>query len=312
KARHGQPRTPPPALPRPPRGDRAPQPRRAELVRRQGAHVRKLRRAAPRLRGRGPVAAGAGGRAGGADRARPAAILPPAVRRPPRLAGGRPQRGRRLAGARGLHRGGVPSRGGQAPGSAAGRRALRAGRAPPPLASRRPSRYACPMSDLTAAARHFGADPEALTGLGAFESDVYRFDGPHGPAVLKVMPQGHRSASQVRGEVDWLLALVEAGVPVARPVPAQAGRWIEELDDGTVLVAFAAAPGSLTRPTDWSAARVTAWGELLGRLQAHGRAWRPAEVRRRPLLEHTYLIRAAELVPDDPGFVAAVAELMPA
>ena len=168
------------------------------------------------------------------------------------------------------------------------------------------------MSDLTAAARLFGADPEALTGLGAFESDVYRFDGPHGPAVLKVMPQGHRSASQVRGEVDWLLALVEAGVPVARPVPSQAGRWVEELDDGTVLVAFAAAPGSLTRPTDWSAARVTAWGELLGRLQAHGRAWRPAEVRRRPLLEHTYLIRAAELVPDDPGFVAAVAELMPA
>ncbi|NLG08810.1 MAG: phosphotransferase [Deinococcales bacterium] len=168
------------------------------------------------------------------------------------------------------------------------------------------------MSDLTAAARLFGADPEALTGLGAFESDVYRFDGPHGPAVLKVMPQGHRSASQVRGEVDWLLALVEAGVPVARPVPSQAGRWVEELDDGTVLVAFAAAPGSLTRPTDWSAARVTAWGELLGRLQAHGRAWRPAEVRRRPLLEHTYLTRAAELVPDDPGFVAAVAELMPA
>jgi len=76
------------------------------------------------------------------------------------------------------------------------------------------------MSDLTAAARLFGADPEALTGLGAFESDVYRFDGPHGPAVLKVMPQGHRSASQVRGEVDWLLALVEAGVPVARPVPS--------------------------------------------------------------------------------------------
>lgn len=165
------------------------------------------------------------------------------------------------------------------------------------------------MSDLTAAATLYGAAPDSFESLGAFESDVYRYDGPHGPAVLKVMAPGHRTPQQVQGEVDWLLALIEAGVSVSRPLPSVTGRWVEELDDGSVLVAFAEAPGSLVKPADWTEARIEAWGELLGRLQAHGRSWTPTGPRRQTLLEHTYLTRSAEFVADDPDFVRASEEL---
>ncbi len=166
--------------------------------------------------------------------------------------------------------------------------------------------------DLTAAAALYGTTEEALSKLGAFESDVYSYEGPHGPSILKVMSPTHRTPSQVQGEVDWLLSLHEAGVPVALPLASERGEWVERLDEPErVLVAFRRAPGATTSPAEWTEARIEAWGELLGRLQTHGRSWTPPGPKRQSLLEHTYLTRF-EVVQDDPDFVEAVRELLPA
>src|SRR5690606_30138056 len=118
----------------------------------------------------------------------------------------------------------------------------------------------------------------------------------------------HRSAEQVQAEVDWLLALREAGVRVAEPLRSQAGTWVELLE-GLILAAFVRSPGRTTKPADWTPPRIESWGALLGQLQAHSRDYRPPGPRRRGLNEHSYLRDIAATVPDDPAFVAAATAL---
>lgn len=114
-------------------------------------------------------------------------------------------------------------------------------------------------------------------------------------------------------EVEWLLSLMEAGVPVAEPLATTDGRWVVELSEpAQVLVAFRRAPGVMVQPDDWTEARLESWGALLGRLQAHGRAFRPEGEPRRTLLERSNLHLAADALPDDPAFLRAVRELQDA
>ncbi len=111
-------------------------------------------------------------------------------------------------------------------------------------------------------------------------------------------------------EVEWLQSLMEAGVPVAEPLATTDGRWVVELSEpAQVLVAFRRAPGVMVQPDEWTEARLESWGALLGRLQAHGRAFRPEGEPRRTLLERSNLHLAAEALPDDPAFLRAVGEL---
>lgn len=167
-----------------------------------------------------------------------------------------------------------------------------------------------PTSHLSEAAALYGASEASFEKLGAFESDVYAFSAPDGPAILKVIDPGHRTPEQVAGEVEWLLALRAEGLPVSQPLASVSGAWVERLEEpGKVLVAFRRAPGTLTKPQDWTEERVEAWGALLGRLQAHSRTFVPEGPRRQTLLEHSYLNRAAEAVPEDPDFVRAAAHL---
>lgn len=166
---------------------------------------------------------------------------------------------------------------------------------------------------LEAAAALYGVPSSDLTSLGAFESDVYAFETNGQAAVLKIIAPLHRSPSLVQAEVDWLLSLADAGVPVAAPLPSKSGRYVEELPGpagSTVVVAFRRAPGALTRPTDWAPNRIEAWGALLGRMQEQSRGWSPPGPRRGTLLEQTYLTRAAEIVKDDGEVIEAAAKLL--
>ncbi len=165
-------------------------------------------------------------------------------------------------------------------------------------------------SHLRAAASLHGVTPDDLTELGAFESDVYAFDGLAGPAVLKVMAPGHRSVEQVQAEVDWLIALREAGVPVAGPLPAETGNWVEELEGtGHVVVAYERVPGTTPRAPDWTPELIERWGELLGRLQAHSRSWRAPGPRRHTLADQSYVRELDSVAEDLPAFHAAAARL---
>lgn len=166
-------------------------------------------------------------------------------------------------------------------------------------------------ADLAAAARLYGVAAADLQALGAFESDVYAFAADGAPRILKVIAPTHRTPELVQAEVDWLLALVEAGVSVSAPVPSVEGRYVELLPDtGHVLVAFERAPGAVAPASTWTDEHLERWGRLLGRLQAHARTYAPPGPRRRPLAEHSYSSRLPELEADDPGFVAAARQVM--
>lgn len=163
---------------------------------------------------------------------------------------------------------------------------------------------------LEAAARLHGVAASDLTALGSFESDVYAFTGPSGPAILKVMAPGHRTVDQVQAEVDWLLALAESGVPVAPPLRARTGAWVEEVAPGAELVvAYRKAEGRITGPSDWTAASIERWGEVLGRLQAHSRAWRPPGPRRKRYAETSHFGLVAALAETEPEFHAGALAL---
>lgn len=164
---------------------------------------------------------------------------------------------------------------------------------------------------LEDAARLHGIGAEDLKELGAFESDVYAFTSAHGPAILKVMAPGHRTVDQVQAEIDWLLALAEADVPVALPLPAVTGAWVQELEpSGHLVVGFRAAPGRVTRPAEWTPELIESWGEVLGKLQAHARGWTPPGPRRRLMIDSSHMAALAEVADRDPVFHAAATELL--
>lgn len=159
-------------------------------------------------------------------------------------------------------------------------------------------------------APRFGFDPDRLESLGAFESEVLAADGTAGPAILKVIDPAHRTPDEVRAEIDWLLALHEAGVPAARPRRARDGAWLAlEGDPPTIAVAYERAPGRHLPPGAWTPELFRAHGTLVGRLQAHARGWTPPGPRRRGWQEAHALARAPEALPDDADFLEAVAEL---
>ena len=76
----------PPHLPRAARGDGAPEPRRADVLRPRQEDVRDVPRRPPRRRAPGDLVRRPARRAGAGHRAGADALLPPAVRRPTRLA----------------------------------------------------------------------------------------------------------------------------------------------------------------------------------------------------------------------------------
>lgn len=174
----------------------------------------------------------------------------------------------------------------------------------------RASEAAPPPEHLAEAARLYGVSEGDLRPLGAFESDVYAFEIRGAPRILKVIAPTHRTPELVQAEVDWLLALLEAGVSVAEPVCAVTGAWVERLPgSGHVAVAFERAPGSVVHSSRWTDDLLERWGRLLGRLQAHSRGWTPPGPRRHALADRSYASRAAELGGEDPAFAAAAREL---
>ena len=168
-----------------------------------------------------------------------------------------------------------------------------------------------PSVHARAAAAAFGLDPERLERLGAFVSEVVTGADDRGSVVIKVMDPGHRTQVEVLAEIDWLLALREAGVPVAEPYATPQQGYVPVVGNPPRLaVAYRRSPGRHLAPPDWTADLVRAHGRLLGRLQMHTRRWRlPPGRSRLGWLDHATLARAPQALPDDRAFLAAVAEV---
>ncbi len=176
---------------------------------------------------------------------------------------------------------------------------------------------------LQQAASLYGAEPGDLTELEGFENYIYRFARKGQDLILRIGHTLHRSASHTRAEIDWLNYLVDRGLPVARPVVSQGGRWLEVIDPGRdqghfVAVAFERAPGLIlddepqAKARYWNGDLFEQWGAVMGRLHRAATEYKdPSPKARRPEW-HEYDVLALErFVPAEQTAVYAHArELM--
>ncbi|MCA9934061.1 MAG: phosphotransferase [Ardenticatenaceae bacterium] len=101
-------------------------------------------------------------------------------------------------------------------------------------------------------------------------NDTYWVVGGNGRHYcLRVYRHGWRSSEAVQAEIDLLMRLTEAGLPVSVPIADAMGEWVQEWDapEGVRLaVLFAAAPGIMVKDTAVSQSRTL--GQIAGRLHS--------------------------------------------
>ena len=128
------------------------------------------------------------------------------------------------------------------------------------------------MTEAEEAARAFGGSLPRL--IRKRENAVYDVMLPSGRAALWLHRVGYQSAAAIRSELWWCDALAGAGVPVARPVPAEDGQLLVVLSTGRLASAVAWVDGvplgeagvPLGGDVEEQVARHRALGRLLARL----------------------------------------------
>lgn len=148
---------------------------------------------------------------------------------------------------------------------------------------------------LTEALRRFGFAPAPLLEL---EGSAFVYEGQVAglPRILKIAPGIWNTGQQITGstreqllaEVDFVRYLAQNGLPVAQPVPSEAGNWVEllPLDEQACFLAYAfeKAPGEMYPDEDevhFPEALLVEWGRLSGHLHRLSAGYQPHPERRR-------------------------------
>ena len=114
--------------------------------------------------------------------------------------------------------------------------------------------------------------------------------------ILRLTPQTHQSAEQVKAEVEWVNDLAARGVRIAAVVPAIDGslaRPIEIAGEQFTAVSFQKVPGEIGSRENWTPEIFFEWGRLTGRLHRESRKYEPASIRRA-----SWVDRLPSLVPE--------------
>ncbi|MFC4454856.1 phosphotransferase enzyme family protein [Deinococcus sonorensis] len=152
-----------------------------------------------------------------------------------------------------------------------------------------------------------------LTDLGSFENQVYAFQTPEGPRVLRLVHSSHRTERQVQAELHWLSFLGVQGVDVAAPVADHAGQLLSVWPDGSggqyLATAFVRVPGERLNPVQATSGQLRAWGRLLADLHNQTQIYRPEDPQGRfhwhqdPYIEQRHARAAALPEALEPGIM---------
>jgi amicoumacin kinase len=164
---------------------------------------------------------------------------------------------------------------------------------------------------LAEAAAGWGVDHKSARALGDFENYVYEVRHQGRPAVLRLSHSSHRTADQVRGELDFIDHLARGGVGVCPAIAGAGGERVRVVpaDDGSfVAVLFEHAAGRRVRrrdPHDWNEGLFRVWGATAGRMhRLAGTHVAPSIALRRRAWQDDDLLRdARRYVPTDEPFV---------
>jgi len=119
-----------------------------------------------------------------------------------------------------------------------------------------------------------------LKKLGSFESFVFEYEKNNQKQILKITHNLHRTADQIKGELEWVDFLAENGVSVPPVVRSKNGKLVEQisLDDSYFLVyAFEKAKGGLPKKSLWCDSLFENWGKVMGRMHAMTKKYKPSD-----------------------------------
>ena len=144
---------------------------------------------------------------------------------------------------------------------------------------------------LEEAASRYGLEAPAVRPLVAFENFV--FDGATADGdelILRIAHSTRRSLDYTLGEIEFVRYLAAAGLPVAQPVLAESGRFVESIEDGEagqyfVVTAFERAPGYVfddvppLKAAYWKPELFRELGRIFARMHLRAEDYRPGNPR---------------------------------
>jgi amicoumacin kinase len=168
------------------------------------------------------------------------------------------------------------------------------------------------------AAQRYGLAPASLTSLSAFENFVYEGVSETGEdLVLRISHSTRRTLDYTLGEVEFVRYLAAAGLPVAQPVLAESGRFLERIEDPAsesgeyfVATAFERAPGIVfddappLKEAYWKPPLFEQLGEIFARLHNRAQSYKPSSPHLGRQQWHEYdVVDVARFVPRDEQLV---------
>jgi Ser/Thr protein kinase RdoA (MazF antagonist) len=150
------------------------------------------------------------------------------------------------------------------------------------------------------AALRYGVDPQEIESLAAFENFVYEGTNQDGvELILRVSHSSRRTLDYTMGEVEFVRYLAAAGLPVAKPLLAESGLFVERIADRDadhyfVATAFERAPGHVfadappLKERYWEAPLFRELGRIFARLHARAHGYKPSAPRLKRQEWHEY------------------------
>ncbi len=154
-------------------------------------------------------------------------------------------------------------------------------------------------------AERYNTHPDEMVHVGGFENSVYSFSQNGTELFLRIGSADHMTFELVKAEIDWVLYLVENGVPAVHPVASANELFVERVNTGDALynvVAFEKARGEHVdhgNPGAWDDAMIRDWGRTIGRMHSLADGFQAGTYRRyefRPDLDsHMYSKESKEV-----------------
>ncbi len=129
-------------------------------------------------------------------------------------------------------------------------------------------------------ADRFGGDAGSQTLVSDVENFVFEVTREGEPFILRITHTSHRSAAELRSELDFMGYLSAHGIPAPDPIPSATGELVEEVEaNGTrfLATAFSRLPGDSILDAGAGHPRTyRRWGRLMGRMHALAQAYTPS------------------------------------
>lgn len=159
---------------------------------------------------------------------------------------------------------------------------------------------------LKESAKRFGIDILTLNLIGDFQNFIYEYKKQDKSYILRLTHSSHRKEELVRGELDWILYLVNNGVLASKPIYSIHGRLTERIyvdDSYFIVTSFEKAIGKkIGYPECISNDELfEKCGRVTGKIHFLAKKYRPSikEIQRHEWTENYYLQNIKKFIPVD-------------